>query len=210
LNSSKRDFDKEAMTWETAPRLKLAGDVAGAMFKQLKLTPDMDVLDFGCGTGLIALQFAPYVRSVTGADTSKGMLEVFQNKAKTKSLDNVKSCHLGLTDEEVFFGPYHLITSSMTLHHVKDTQKIMEQFYRVLLPGGRIAIADLDEEGGRFHDNNDGVFHFGFNREKLSRLFLEAGFIDISFMTAACMNKPGLDGQDRVFNIFLVTARKVS
>ncbi len=210
VNAVKRDFDKEASTWETSSRIKLANDVAGAMFKQLGLSKDMDVLDFGCGTGLIAMQFAPHVRSVTGADTSKGMLEILQHKVKSKPLVNIKTSHLFPTDGSALTGQYHLITSSMTLHHIQDIQKIFRQFYQVLLPGGQIAIADLDEEGGRFHDNNDGVFHFGFDRAKLRRLFEEAGFLDVSSSSAAQMNKQGSDGQDRMFTLFLMTGRKRS
>jgi len=208
LNSNKRDFDKEAATWDTPPRVKLAGDVSKTMLGRLHLTKDMDILDFGCGTGLVALPFNALVHSITGVDSSKGMLEVFESKAQKQRVDNVKTRYLDLTKGDVVGDHYHAIVSSMTLHHVKDTRKILEHFYGALLPGGQIAIADLDEEEGRFHDNNDGVFHFGFNREKLGGLFVDAGFTDVHFMTAAQMNKPGSDGQDRVFNIFLVIGRK--
>ena len=57
-------------------RVKLATDVAGAVSAEVRLAADMDVLDFGCGTGLLALQLQPYVRSITGVDSSQGMLDV--------------------------------------------------------------------------------------------------------------------------------------
>ncbi len=208
MNQNKRDFDKEAATWETPARVKLADDVAGAMLKQIELSRDMDVLDFGCGTGLIAIQFAPRVRSVTGADTSMGMLEIFKDRSKKLSLSNVSTLHLKTTGEPHFPKQYHLITSSMTLHHVQDTEELLNRIYQGLLPGGYAAIADLDEEGGAFHQNNDGVFHFGFNRETLGRSFKETGFTDVTFTTAAHMTKPGIDGKDRLFNVFLMTGRK--
>ncbi len=208
MNSNKRDFDKEAATWETPPRVKLASDVAGAILRQLQLSRDMDVLDFGCGTGLVTLPFNALVHSITGVDSSKGMLEVFESKIRKQQVDNVKTRYLDLTKGDVVGDHYHAVVSSMTLHHVKDTQKLLEHFYGALLPGGQIAIADLDEEGGRFHDNNDGVFHFGFNRKKLGGLFVDAGFTGVQFTTAAQMKKTGLDGQDRVFDVFLLTGRK--
>ena len=208
MNSNKRDFDKEAATWETPPRVKLASDVAGAILRQLQLSRDMDVLDFGCGTGLVTLPFNALVHSITGVDSSKGMLEVFESKIRKQQVDNVKTRYLDLTKGDVVGDHYHAVVSSMTLHHVKDTQKLLEHFYGALLPGGQIAIAELDEEGGRFHDNNDGVFHFGFNRKKLGGLFVDAGFTGVQFTTAAQMKKTGLDGQDRVFDVFLLTGRK--
>jgi len=64
----------------------------------------------------------------------------------------------------------------MTLHHIKDVRGLLKRFHHALLPGGYIAIADLDKEDGRFHDNHDGVFHHGFDRDELGLLFAEAGF----------------------------------
>jgi ubiquinone/menaquinone biosynthesis C-methylase UbiE len=207
-HTTKRDFDKEAASWDSPPRVKLAGDVSRAILEHIQLKPDMDVLDFGCGTGLVSFPLSSQVRSITGVDTSKGMLEVFEGKIKAKQIGNVKTLYLDLAKGDTIAGQYLLIISSMTLHHVKDTLSLLKQFSRVLLPGGHIAIADLDEEGGRFHDNNDGVFHFGFDRKKLCDLFVEAGFRDISSTTATQMNKPDAQGQDRVFSVFLITGRK--
>jgi ubiquinone/menaquinone biosynthesis C-methylase UbiE len=90
-----RDFDKEATKWDEKPaRVKLARDIGDAILRQVKLRPDMDVLDFGCGTGLVSLRVAPLVRSVTGADSSSGMLEVFREKADRDGLANVRTMHL--------------------------------------------------------------------------------------------------------------------
>ena len=54
--------------------------------REVKLSPDMDLLDFGCGTGLISLHLQPHVRSLWGVDTSSGMLEVFQGKLKDRGI----------------------------------------------------------------------------------------------------------------------------
>lgn len=208
MNSSKRDFDKEAASWDSPPRVKLAADISKAILEHLVLKFDMDVLDFGCGTGLVSFPLNSLVHSITGVDSSKGMLEVFEGKVQREQVDNIKALHLDLAKGDAISGRYHAIISSMTLHHVEDTKDLLEQFYRILLPGGHVAIADLDEEGGRFHDNNDGVFHFGFDREKLRHLFVKAGFIDVISMAAAQMNKPDSQGQERMFSIFLITGRK--
>lgn len=53
MTGQKRDFDNAAATWDENPaRVKLAHDVARAIRHTMQLTPDMDVLDFGGGTGL--------------------------------------------------------------------------------------------------------------------------------------------------------------
>ena len=81
MNTEKRDFDKEAASWDENPaRVKVVKDIFEAIVRQVTITSDMDVLDFGCGTGLLSLQLQPFVRSVTGMDSSQGMLDVLKQK----------------------------------------------------------------------------------------------------------------------------------
>jgi len=69
--------DQSAATWDNEPRrIALMKDVGEAILQQAKLTKHMDVLDYGCGTGLVSLFLLPHVHSVTGADNSPGMLDV--------------------------------------------------------------------------------------------------------------------------------------
>ena len=55
----------------------------------------------------------------------------------------------------------------MTLHHIPDVARLLAEFRNVLKPGGRLCIADLDSDGGRFHEDSTGVFHPGFDRAVL-------------------------------------------
>jgi len=168
----------------------------------------MDVLDFGCGTGLLTFALQPFVRSITGVDSSPGMLDVFKTKIKEQNLSNVKANHLDLDKGDVLEGSYHLIVSSMTLHHVKNISPLLKQFYSILFPSGQLAIADLDLDDGKFHSNNDGVFHFGFDRKDLHRMFIDAGFRDVRHQEAAQVKKPVGDGQTSLFTMFLMIGRK--
>jgi Methylase involved in ubiquinone/menaquinone biosynthesis len=209
INTEKRNFDREAANWDQVPeRVKVARDIAQSMIREITLTPDMDVLDFGCGTGLLTFALQPFVRSLTGVDSSLGMLNVFNEKIKEQHLHNVKANYLDLEKGDVLRGSYHLIVSSMTLHHIKNTSPLLKQFYSILLPSGQLAIADLDLDDGKFHGNNDGVFHFGFDREDLHRIFIDAGFRDVRYCAAAQVEKPVGDGQTRMFTMFLMIGRK--
>jgi ubiquinone/menaquinone biosynthesis C-methylase UbiE len=209
INTKKRNFDQEAANWDQVPgRVKVAQDIAHSMIQEITLTPDMDVLDFGCGTGLLTFALQPFVRSITGVDSSHGMLEVFKTKIKEQNLSNVKVNYLDLDKGDVLEGSYHLIVSSMTLHHVKNISFLLKQLYSILLPSGQLAIADLDLDDGQFHSNNDGVFHFGFDRKNLHRMFINAGFRHVRHRTAAQVEKPvGVD-QTRLFIVFLMIGRK--
>jgi len=162
----------------------------------------MDVLDFGCGTGLVTMALAPLVGTITGADTSPGMLKVLSEKAGAagiaivlRTLDGSVSTALG--------GPYHLIVSCMTLHHVADVPGLFHQFAAHLLPGGQVALADLDAEDGSFHEGAAGVHHQGFRREQVMRWLKAAGFREIRLETAVVTRKGEKD-----YPVFLATGRR--
>ncbi|MCK9432476.1 MAG: class I SAM-dependent methyltransferase [Candidatus Omnitrophica bacterium] len=205
--SGKRDFNKEAASWDIPPRVKMAEDVAGALRGRLRLNPEMDVLDFGCGTGLLSLALRPEVRSVTGADSSPMMIEAFRNKISSSSLEGVRAILLEKGRETEIPGKYNLIVSNMVLHHVPDIDLLFKSFRKALLPGGYIALSDLDAEGGQFHRDPQGVFHEGFQRGAVSRMLAEAGFENIEINEAAKVERPGKDGVMRIFTIFLAIGR---
>lgn len=209
MSTEKRDFDKEAAAWDENPaRVKLADDVAAAVIRSVPLDAGMEALDFGCGTGLLTLRLAPRVRSITGVDSSQGMLDVLAAKVAREKLTNVKTLHRDLDEGDVLPGPCDLIVSNMTLHHIQKIDALLRQFHEALSPSGRLCIADLDSEGGQFHSDNQGVFHFGFDRVSLRQAFVDAGFGNVQDATAAEVTKPGCDGKLRRFSIFLMTGDK--
>ena len=62
---------------EQPRRVQLAREAFDAIRENAPLNPELGVLDFGCGRGLLV---APHVNSVLGVDTSHGMLEVQEAK----------------------------------------------------------------------------------------------------------------------------------
>jgi ubiquinone/menaquinone biosynthesis C-methylase UbiE len=206
----KRDFDADAKTWdsnESRRRMSLA--IADAMREALTLSGDETLLDYGTGTGVVALRMQPFVREVIAADSSRGMLDVLEEKARGLGVTNVRTVLLDL--ERAPEPPRDLrpdvLVSSMTLHHVADTARLAETLFGMMAPGGRLAIADLDTEGGKFHSDNTGVEHFGFDRDELGRTFSRAGFEDLRFRTAHDIVRPSPSG-DQSFSVFLLTGQK--
>ncbi|MGD0659357.1 MAG: class I SAM-dependent methyltransferase [Syntrophorhabdales bacterium] len=211
MNSEKRDFDKEAASWDERPlRVKLAKDIADAILKQITLTSDMDALDFGCGTGLLTVQLQPLVHSITGMDSSQGMLDVFNAKIARLKLTNMRALLVDLDKGDTLAGNYHLIVSNMTLHHVKEIGPLFDHFYSIMAHSGYLCVADLDLDDGQFHEDNTGVFHLGFDRTALRRTFAEAGFENIQDMSAAEVTKTTPNGETRQFTVFLMTGQKRS
>ena len=200
-----RNFDTEAATWDDNPRrTQLVTDTFDTLDNEIPLRGDMKVLDYGCGTGTLAMHLVPRVGSITGADTSKGMLDVFNEKLIEEGINTVRLVQISPDEYTTLTGPYDLIVSTMTLHHVKHIAPLLRHFHKILAPGGCLAIADLDSEGGLFHGDNAEVFHNGFNRETLGEIFEEVGFDNVRHVTAAETTKPDANGEMRSFSLFLV------
>ena len=197
-------FDQAAATWDLAERrVALAHAVAQAIAARVTLSKDQSVLDFGCGTGLVTLELGPEVGTMTGADTSPGMLATLTEKARAQGLP-LHLLSLKTTGETDLGGPYDLIVSSMTLHHVPDVPALFLQFVQHLHPSGHVALADLDEEDGTFHEDGVGYHHQGFHRAKVQAWLEAAGFQDIHLDTATVTRKEGKD-----YPVFLATARRI-
>ncbi len=136
MNAKKRDFDKEAAVWDDNPvRVKLADDLFAAMEKQVAFDPSMSVLDFGCGTGLVTLRIAPRVGSITGADSSQGMLDVLRAKSDRKNLRNVRTLFLDSGDTSLLSGRYDVIVIGMALHHIEAIHPLLNRFHECLAEG---------------------------------------------------------------------------
>lgn len=198
--SEKSTFDNRAETWDSSSmRVQLAQNIYDAIVKEVKLTKEMDVVDFGAGTGLLSRNIALHVKSLLGIDTSKGMLE----KLDALEMDNVVSCY-GDFCEFKSVKKFDGIVSSMTMHHIKALDKLFDKMYELLKEGGFIAIADLMSEDGTFHNDNDGVHHFGFEEEDLLKIAKAHGFKEAQYQKIFDVKKDDKDA----YGIFLLTAKK--
>jgi 2-polyprenyl-3-methyl-5-hydroxy-6-metoxy-1,4-benzoquinol methylase len=206
---TRRDFDAVAAEWDENPsRVKLLGAIAESLVDQLVPTSDMEVLDFGCGTGLMSLHLAPSVKKLTGVDSSAAMLDVMRQKADRLGLTNVETLHVDIDCGDTLPGQYDLVVSSMVFHHIKHIEVVLKKLHGIVKPKGTICIADLDSDGGLFHEDPTGVFHNGFDRDEFRRLMSDAGFCDIRDSLAAEVTKPVVSGGERRFTIFLMCGSK--
>lgn len=201
-------FDAIAREWDENPeRVGMAHEIAACMLAALDLQGCERGLEFGCGTGLITLQLAPRLGRVTAMDSSGEMLGALRRKLEKLALGNVTlregSVPGGLPD-----AVFDLAFSSMTLHHVEDTQGLLRALFARLSPGGRIALADLDAEDGSFHGDKPGIAHHGFERNAFGGFLERAGFGAIRFATACSARKEDDAGGIREYPVFLAVARK--
>jgi|GEM_PF-807111 len=202
-------FDARAAAWDSRPhRHKLAQGIAAAMEAEGVFAGVGNAVDFGCGTGLLTQELAKRVPFVTGLDTSPGMLAELSAKISRAGLTNVGTQLADLARGDEVANTFDLVASAMALHHVADLPTVLRRLFELTAPGGRLALADLDSEGGIFHDDTSGVYHNGFDREALTTTLGNIGWTDLAARTATTIEKTLADGITRAFTIFLITGRK--
>jgi ubiquinone/menaquinone biosynthesis C-methylase UbiE len=203
-------FEKAAIVWDNDPnRLNMARTIADAMIRVTRPKRTDIVLDYGTGTGNIALNLYPHVKKIIAVDSAKNMLVMLGGKLEKESITSIEPREWSIGQDITGLPRFDRIVSSMTLHHVNDTSEASRVFYELLVPGGQLAIADLDSENGEFHDDPGIAEHDGFDRKKLKGIFFDTGFQNIRFDKAATITKKSsLTGKIRDFTIFLMTAEK--
>lgn len=195
-------FEEKAKDWDSReiPRMISAG-VGRALLDNLPLTAELQVMDFGAGTGLVSCHVGPHVDKIYAVDISAAMLEKLVQKQELSG--KVEAICQDIV-ETPLNRTFDLIISAMALHHVENTDQLLRRFYEHLKPGGRIGLADLDKEDGSFHPTGtEGIYHWGFDRNLLRERLQHTGFEEVRFSTAVEINR-----DNQKYPIFLMTARK--
>ena len=102
-----------------------------------RLSPEMNVLEFGCGTGTTALIHAPYVASVTALDISTRMIEICNEKAQHQGIANVFFRTGTLDGFEAPNESFDAVLGMSILHLLPDHDAAVNRVWQLLKPGGR-------------------------------------------------------------------------
>jgi len=200
-------FDSKARQWDENPVFQdRANKIAAAIQAAIPLDKAMRALDYGSGTGMLSFPLQAQLGHITLKDTSAGMLAVAAEKIAAWGIANMTTRLMDMTAAALPDERYDLIYSSMTLHHIPDTDAILKVFHDLLNPGGWLCIADLDQEDGSFHGIQVDVHH-GFDRIALGELTRAAGFGEVGFQTVFEIVKEQPEGK-RSYPVFLLVARR--
>jgi SAM-dependent methyltransferase len=111
----------------------------------LDVQPGEDVVDVGCGPGFCLTELAERAGaagSVTGIDSASAMLAAAAKRAERH--DNVSFHQADATSLPVPDSAFDALLSVQVLEYVPDIDSAIAEFHRVLRPGGRAVIWDVD------------------------------------------------------------------
>ncbi len=175
--ASSEYFQQVAGSWDQISAGYFGKPVRDAAIAKAYLRPEMAVADIGSGTGFVAAGLAPLVKRVYVVDGSAAMLEVA--KKNLSEFDNIEYHEADGSSLPFPEDSLDAIFANMYLHHTTDPLAAIREIIRVLRPGGRLVITDMDEHPYAWLKEEMADIWQGFNRAQIQSWFQEAGLVNV-------------------------------
>lgn len=165
------------------------------------LLPPLEVVDFGCGTGVLTVAMAKWAKTVTAIDHNADVLEQAKERARAAKLKNVSFLRADLHDLGLPSGKKDLVVLSQSLHHVERPEAVLKEAARILEPGGKIIVLELLPHDEKWVLDRLGHRHLGFEPDALKETLESLKFRNIQKELHA-------RNGDSPFRVFLLTGEK--
>ena len=132
---SKTFWDKMAPKYAES-QMRSVDDYEHTLARTLSyLTPQMRVLEMGCGTGTTALRLAPHVKAFVGTDQSSEMIRIARDKAADEH-SNLEFRVLGAAESAQLEEGFDVVMGFNLFHLVPDADAVLADIFKILKPGG--------------------------------------------------------------------------
>lgn len=128
-------WDREAPGYSKQPISDTESYARKLNATQALMKPNMQVLEFGCGTGSTALEHAPHVASLDATDVSATMVAIGQQKAEDAGIENVNFSQSSI-EEFDDNRSYDMVLALNLFHLLPDRAAAFKKIHRLLKPGG--------------------------------------------------------------------------
>ncbi len=206
--NNKDYFEKVAPQWDKLRENFFSKAVREKAFQVAEVEQNKLAADIGAGTGFITEGLIEKGLRVIAVDQSEAMLTEMKKKfSNFKGIDyrmgEVES--LPISEKAVDY-----VFANMCLHHVESPLVAIKEMVRILKPGGKLTITDLDEHNFEFLKIEQHDRWMGFKREDIKRWFTEAGLINVSINCVGenCCSQSINSNEYATISIFVASGMK--
>lgn len=164
--------------------------------------------DIGAGTGFMTEGLLRMGLKVIAVDQSSEMLDVLKKKlAHTDRLE----CRVGESENlPLVDASVNYVFANMYLHHVESPQTAIMEMVRILKPGGKLVITDLDEHQFLFLRTEHHDRWMGFQRSNVEAWTIAAGMKNVQVTCARenCCAQSACDNGQAKISIFVASGEK--
>ena len=115
------------------------------------------ILEVAAGTCACGLSFAPLAHTVICLDATLPMLTVGKEKAESSRMNNMIFVK-GYAEELPFLNEnFDIVFSRLAFHHFTDTNTVFSEMVRVLRPGGKLVLIDMEAADEELRNTEDEI-----------------------------------------------------
>jgi ubiquinone/menaquinone biosynthesis C-methylase UbiE len=207
MPDSQHYFAQVAADWDDMRAGFFTEAMHDAAIARAKLPPAAVVADVGTGTGFVLQGLVNRAARLVGFDESPAMLAIAgQNLAGQAGVELRQAEGRTLPAADASFDA---VFASMYLHHAPDPPAAIAEMVRILKPGGKLVLTDLDKHDQAWLRQEMADRWLGFEREEIKRWCKVAGLtaVDIDCAEGTC-NCTGPAGAAISLSIFVAIGQK--
>jgi ubiquinone/menaquinone biosynthesis C-methylase UbiE len=201
-------FESVANRWDEMRSGFFSDTVCDKALDEAGVRSGQRAVDVGAGTGFVTKGLIDRGLRVIAVDPSRAMLSELEKKWKISAgieCREGRAEKLPVGDEEVDY-----VFANMALHHVNSPPEALKEMSRILKPGGKVVITDLDEHDYEFLRVEHHDLWMGFRRADITRWLAEVGFGDASVksLNETCSAVSDCGSEKASVSIFIAIAVK--